>query len=278
MLRTFRRFFPSASRMTFNTPAKLLLDAADLPARLFYPEFRRLPPNHMRVRVGTGGRYLANQVFHLQEPRNFWLFAFSRGLVRLDHTILDIGVGCGRFAAHIRDYVQGPSRFTGSYIGVDIDAEMLAWCRQAFPPDHFRFHLSTDASASYNRTAQAPGPYRVPEPDGSVDFVMATSLFTHLLEAELDNYLREAARLLRPGGHLAAQFFCLDHPPPTYGGRHTFSHRVGNAHVESLAQPEAAVAYREAFLFERVRAAGLADPELMTGGGGWQPLLLCRKP
>jgi len=73
--------------------------------------------------------------------------------------------------------------------------------------------------------------------------------------------------------------FNLDHPPASYGTRHTFRHGLGNARVESLEQPEAAVAYRTACLFEVARAAGFADCEIvhMPGGAQHQPFLLCKK-
>ena len=71
--------------------------------------------------------------------------------------------------------------------------------------------------------------------------------------------------------------FSMDHLPPTYGDRHTFNHRVGNAYVESLASPEAAVAYEEEFLFKVARQAGFRTAEIVTAPGDWQPMLLCQK-
>ena len=73
--------------------------------------------------------------------------------------------------------------------------------------------------------------------------------------------------------------FNLDYPPATYGTRHTFQHAIGNARVESLEQPEAAVAYRTDYLFKVCRAVGFKDCEIvhMPGGAQHQPILLCRK-
>jgi hypothetical protein len=54
---------------------------------------------------------------------------------------------------------------------------------------------------------------------------------------------------------------------------------LGNACVESLEQPEAAVAYRTDYLFKVARVAGLKDCEIvhMPGGVQHQPILLCKK-
>jgi hypothetical protein len=72
-------------------------------------------------------------------------------------------------------------------------------------------------------------------------------------------------------------FFSLDRPPPTLGGRHTFGFPVGNAHVESLAVPEAAVAYREDFLISVARDAGFKTAQVQAAPGDAQPILLCTK-
>jgi hypothetical protein len=54
---------------------------------------------------------------------------------------------------------------------------------------------------------------------------------------------------------------------------------MGNAQVESLAQPEAAVAYRTDYLFGVCREAGFTSCEVvyMPDGAQHQPILLCRK-
>jgi Methyltransferase domain len=54
-------------------------------------------------------------------------------------TFLDVGVGCGRWAHWLRDYNFRGRRFAGSYVGVDIDEEAIAWCRQHYDADRFRF-------------------------------------------------------------------------------------------------------------------------------------------
>jgi hypothetical protein len=53
---------------------------------------------------------------------------------------------------------------------------------------------------------------------------------------------------------------------------------MGNAHVESMSVPEAAVAYEEKFLLQMAREAGFRTAEMLIGGAeDWQPMLLCRK-
>ena len=277
--RVLRKLFPSTSKLTFNPVFRAFADISDLVPMAIYPEFRSLPPNHLRIRVGVGNRILNNQTHFLVHARDFWMFAFSEGIVKLDSNILDIGVGCGRWAHWMRDYNFRGRRFSGVYAGVDIDGEAIEWCRKNYDEKHFRFHHSTDASVSYNQEGVPQTSYKIPEADNTFDLIFSNSLLSHLLETELGNYLRETYRLLRTGGTMMHSHFNMEHLPASYGMRHTFSHRLGNAHIESEEQPEAAVAYNTGYLFDLCRQIGFASSEIvhMPGGEQHQPILMCRK-
>jgi SAM-dependent methyltransferase len=275
--KAIRRVIPSASRLSYSPIFKAVVNSFDLLPKLVYEELSRIPPNHMRIRVGVGNRIFANQVIFVTGPKDFWMHAFHSGLCRLDSTIVDIGCGCGRYAHPLRDYRFKSERFTGKYIGIDIDEEMLEWCGRNFDARRFSFHRSNHASKAYRGAENGNSHYHVPLADESADFVFSTSLFTHLLEEQLGNYCLESYRVLRFGGHMAMACFSMDHPPPTYGRRHTFRHRIANAYVESLEVPEAAVAYDEKFLFAAAQAAGFRTTEILEAQGDWQPMLLCRK-
>jgi SAM-dependent methyltransferase len=277
--RAIRKLFPSTSLLTFNPLFRLTINAFDVVPRLIYSEFRDLPPNHLRVRIGVGNRILNNQVHFLTHARDFWMFVFTEGLADAHSSILDIGSGCGRWAHWLRDYNFRGRRFDGLYVGVDIDGEAIAWCEQHYDPQRFRFHHSTHASVSYHQEGKTSAHYRVPEPDGTFELVVSNSLLTHVLEAELENYIKESYRLLKPGGAMMHSHFNLDYPPASYGTRHTFQHAIGNARVESREQPEAAVAYRTDYLFNVAKTAGFKDCEIvhMPGGAQHQPILLCKK-
>ena len=277
--RALRKLFPSTSKLTFNPLFRAVMNASDLVPRLIYPEFRALPPNHLRIRVGVGNRILNNQTHFLVHARDFWMFVFSEGIANLHSNILDIGVGCGRWAHWLRDYNFRGRRFDGTYVGIDIDGEAIAWCEKNYDAQRFRFHHSSDASVSYNQNGAPRSPYRIPEADDTFDLVFSNSLLTHLLEIELENYLRETFRLLKAGGSMMHSHFNIEYPPATFGTRHTFKHQRGNAQIESEAQPEAAVAYHTDFLFGLCRRIGFSTCEIvhMPGGEQHQPILLCRK-
>lgn len=275
--KTLRKFVPSVAALTYQPWFKIASRAFDVLPAMMFRELRGLPPNYMRIRIGAGNRLFSNQIMYLNGAKNFWYYMFAHGVVDTTSTVVDIGCGCGRYAHHMRDYVFKDETFSGRYIGIDIDQEMLEWCRTHFDAERFAFHHSTHQSKTYSNDSPGEKYYRVPMDDNSVDLVFSTSLYTHLLEDEIDNYTREAARILRPGGHMGMYVFSMDNPPPSFGSRHTFKHRMGAAYVESLACPEAAVAYDEAWLIESCRRAGFVDARIVTMKGEYQPMLLARK-
>lgn len=126
------------------------LDALDWALSLPYRELRGLPPNHMRIRVGVGNRILFNGAQFRLMPINFWIDALAAGHVTLESRIVDLGCGCGRYAMALRDFWFHERKFEGEYFGVDVDDEMLAWCRGHFPPERFAFHKVQVYSRTYN--------------------------------------------------------------------------------------------------------------------------------
>ena len=274
--RFIRKFIPSIAKLSYNPVAKFLLDGPDLVIDLAFPVYRRLPPNHLRVRVGVGNELFNNHAWYMIGARDFWFFILSRSWITMDSTIVDIGCGCGKFAHHFRDYNYNGSKFRGKYIGIDIDAEALGWCRRHFDKERFDFHLSSHASKVYNDTGIGE-PYALPIAESSVDLVFSTSLFTHLLEPEILNYMTESFRVLTPNAVMVMNCFLIDYPPNTFGGRHTFRFRMGNAFVESLKFPEAAVAYNSKFLLDMAAEIGFRNCELVVTPGSGQPALVCQK-
>jgi Methyltransferase domain len=149
--RLLRKLFPSTSKLTFNPLFRAAVNALDVVPRLTFPEFRTLPPNHLRIRIGVGNRIINNQTHFLVHARDFWMFVFSEGIAGMRSDILDIGVGCGRWAHWLRDYNFRGRRFGGTYVGIDIDREAIEWCKKHYDPERFCFYLSTDTSVSYNQ-------------------------------------------------------------------------------------------------------------------------------
>ena len=68
-------------------------------------------------------------------------------------------------------------------------------------------------------------------------------------------------------------FFCLD--SVGLGDRWSFKHKIGNAYVEDLKYPEAAVAYSREFMENLGKSTGFSDVSVNTNQA--QSTFVCRK-
>lgn len=203
------------------------------------------------------------------------------GALRPDERVLDIGCGTGRVARPLTAYLS-----TGSYDGLDIVERSIAWCRDAyrgFPS--FRFHHADLVNRTYNPSgAIDAADYRFPFANASFDFVLLSSVFTHMLARDTDNYLKEIARVLAPGGRVVATAFLLDADSggTIRAGRAdlSFSHQLDGCFAERKQAPEESLAYDGGLFARMAEAAGLRvdqfHPGSWRGGEGvtYQDLLV----
>ncbi|MDQ2686384.1 MAG: class I SAM-dependent methyltransferase, partial [Armatimonadota bacterium] len=87
--------------------------------------------------------------------------------------------------------------------------------------------------------------YRFPFEDAEFDFVYLTSVFTHMLRRDVEHYLEEIARVLRPGGRCLASFFLLDERTNPGRARTGFPDAAEGCQLRSREMPEWEVAYEE---------------------------------
>jgi SAM-dependent methyltransferase len=216
------------------------------------------------VRTGVGNSIFFPHDYYLTSGFNTWMYHFATGVAKLDSNIVDIGSGSGKGAVALRDFHYNGVRYTGTYYGFDIDRAMVDWCNENFPREHFRFTWLDVGSTVYNPTGKKETP-RLDVPDGTVDLVYSHSLFSHLLEADIENYLAESFRMLRPGGTTLMSFFCLDDLEALglLGGRWTFRHTLGAARVENEKYPESAVAYRKEWIVDLARRQGFSAVDVI---------------
>jgi SAM-dependent methyltransferase len=102
-------------------------------------------------------------------------------------SILDFGCGCGRLTRALRSFCDP----WGEIHGTDIDADAIRWCKENIP----------DATFSLN-AENPPLTFR----EGSIDLVIARSVFTHLDADRQFRWLAELQRIMKPGGYLLATF------------------------------------------------------------------------
>ena len=102
------------------------------------------------------------------------------------------------------------------------------------------------------------------------DTAFMASVATHLLPDELDNYLKQSFRVLKPGASLLVTCYLINE---LNAGRHAvdiqgpmrFTRFSPVCHVIDEAQPSRAVAYDEIHLRRRCAEAGFVVAEITFG-------------
>lgn len=186
----------------------------------------------------------------------------SLGGLRPNERVLDIGCGIGRMALPLTLYLDPES---GSYEGVDIVAEGIAWCQRAISRAYpnFRFRHLDLRNELYNPNGSgSAASVRFPFKDGSFDFIIMTSVLTHLGAAEMAAYAAECGRLLAANGRCFVTAFLMnDHARRDLAqgrGRIGFKHDDPGPEFQGVPDaPMAAVAFEENFLLAAFRRAGL---------------------
>ena len=178
-----------------------------------------------------------------------------------DERVLDVGCGIGRMAIPLTKYLNKH----GSYEGFDVVQDGINWCRENISPRYpnFHFQIADLFNTSYNPHGKhKAADYRFPYEKEYFDFVFLTSVFTHMLPKDMENYLREISRVLRKNGRCFITFFLLNNESrkqirdgkSTQNFRYTFKHNKEEYLTIDKANPEAAVAFDERFvrdLYER---------------------------
>lgn len=203
--------------------------------------------------------------------------------LRPEHRILDIGCGMGRVAIGLLDYLDDDAE----YFGVDVDPNNIAWCRAKIAPRNANFHFEhIDIHNKDNnpRGAIAGTDFRSPLPDDSVDMVILTSVFTHLMPDVTLTYLEEISRVLRPGGKLFGTWFLYrdDESSPEVLERMDAEIPYRDpawpmARYKYRDNPEATIAFELDWLLDQARQRGL-ELHGESYFGGWAGSARSRVP
>lgn len=194
------------------------------------------------------------------------------GGLKPDERIFEIGCGIGRMAMPLRQYLSAQGR----YHGMDVVSAGIEWCNAtiAAGDERFTFTHADLYHPLYNATgSETATAVRLPAEDGSVDFLIASSLFTHLSKGVFEHYLGEAARMLGPGGRLFATFFLINATTEEAARNSRSRYRFDLTEPGPLFRPPGAhrleaVAVDEAWLLERCAAIGLV-PQIPNEYGFW---------
>lgn len=125
-------------------------------------------------------------------------------------SIVDIGCGYGRLAhALLRD-----PDFQGRYLGMDILAKHIQWCEEHLTYDGVKktsFQHIDVQNGRYNANGTVSTEnVQVNIADNSADIVCFISVFTHMYDDDIKNYLKLATKLLKKKGEIFCTFFLMN--------------------------------------------------------------------
>ncbi len=167
------------------------------------------------------------------------------------HHVLDIGSGIGRLAVPLTRFLST----TSTYEGFDVVKKGVDWCREhittRFP--NFNFQYIPVGNDLYRKGGRKATEFRFPYEDNRFDLVISNSVFTHIVLDEVDNYLGEIQRVLKPEGTCYATFFLYDEKT-TWPEEFDFPFDQGKYRLMDQEVKSANVAFDENFLLHELAA------------------------
>jgi ubiquinone/menaquinone biosynthesis C-methylase UbiE len=202
-----------------------------------------MTPPRKKIFVGAGDfKKIGNE---------FCQYLVEFGELGRDDKVLDLGCGIGRIAIPLTRYLS--SRAT--YHGIDVVPDGVEWAQQHISKkfQNFHFQCADIYNASYNPKGRNRGDqYRLPFQDGYFDFIFMTSVFTHMLRPDVENYLREAVRVLAAGGRCFSTYFLLNDASLNLikagSSSHDFPYEIDGCRTVDKERPTMATAYDESYM------------------------------
>ncbi len=222
-----------------------------------------LPTDILRKRAQLippqGLIYTGNGDF-LKAGKDWASFFTSHGL-NAHHDFLDIGSGIGRIAVGLTSILRGKYEgFEAMQVGVD-------WCKKNVTSNYPNFHfqhinLHNDL---YNTGGLDASAFIFPYKDDSFHFACAISVFSHMIDVEVDNYLKECSRVMQSGGVFVATFFVLHDGLVQKNKSFSFNHSRGHYALMNDKVVSANVAFQKDWLLRKMDEHGFVIEAYLQG-------------
>ena len=230
----------------------------DIIVSVFRPKGQLAPPKRL-IFIGSG---------NFTEIGNLFKDEFvEHNILSPESNVLDVGCGIGRSAIPLTGYLK-----SGRYEGFDIIKTGINWCNKhiasRFP--NFRFTLVDLSNDLYKNSGGLAQNFTFPYPDNSFDLVIVLSVFTHMVEEEVERYFSEISRVLKTGGHCYSTFFILNESSvsamKSNSNAFDFKYDKGNYSLIDEEVRSANVAFNEDYLVNSlVPKNGFVVQSLMYG-------------
>lgn len=238
-----------------------------------------LPPAALRLMGDDDERFTSQAVLLARQVYRFGL--------QDDDEILDVGCSVGRLAIGL----LAGTDFSGRYVGFDVMPKQVEWARENLPrvAPGWRFRHVDVRNDRYNPRGTVD-PRTLTFPARSRGFHMATlfSIFTHFYREDIEIYLHELHRVLRPGGRVVVTWFLYDDETldqAVNSAAYPMTHRHDDVTIYNDADdPLRAIAFHEDAMRELIAKAGLEvvtiEHGTWNGGPGpeFQDFVVLRRP
>jgi SAM-dependent methyltransferase len=204
---------------------------------------QKLSPPKRLIFIGSGDFIKIGELFQ----QDF----VAKGLISPNSSVLDVGCGIGRSAIPLIPFLKG-----GKYDGFDIMKSGINWCKKNISNHYsnFNFKLVDLSNDLYKNSGSNAANFTFPYPSDSFDLVIVLSVFTHMIQDEVEQYLNEINRVLKINGACYATFFILNNDSiknmNVAGDGFNFKYDQGNYCLINKDVRSANVAFKERYLID----------------------------
>ncbi len=175
----------------------------DLKDKLTGKSQKYVPPRGL---IFTGSSVSSEK--YLKEARHQLDLLKQIAGLQQDDAVLDVGSGLGRTAIALSGFLSENAR----YEGFDVVEKGVNWCQNGIGKDfpNFNFTYVPLFNDLYNQSANSAEEFRFPYENQIFDVTFSFSVFTHMRLPEIEHYLHEIFRVLKPNGKSLNTFFLYD--------------------------------------------------------------------
>lgn len=239
-----------------------------------------MPPMPIRIMQEDDDRLISTGVELAQ-------LVLDRGLP-IDGTLLDVGSCYGRLPLGL----LAGTDYRGRYIGFDVLKKQVDWCKSTLTPfaPTYRFHHLNVHNDRYNPHGTVdPLSVRFPANIGTIDAISLFSIFTHFYRPDIEHYLSEFKRVLKPGGIAVTTWFVYDEARlpiiQSASSVYPMIHELDEyTRYNDLEDPLRAIAFDESLVRSMIEKAGLEVVTIDRGtwagepGTIFQDIIVMRRP
>lgn len=219
----------------------------------------KMVPNKGDIFIGSGD--------FVEQGRHHLRLLEEYAALKPNHSVLDVGCGIGRVAVPLTSYLLADSK----YEGFDLVKKGINWCKNNITSNfpNFNFQHIPLNNDLYSLTNQKAENFVFPYEDNSFETVFLFSVFTHMQPLEVQNYLNEIYRVLKPGGKCLSTFFLYDNQIESEisNERRSFSFPFNKENYRLMNEkvPSANIAFHEIYINQMIETSKLTVKNKIYG-------------